>query len=245
MTDTFVTTVEGAASGGAKGVKKVRGILTEIKPPEDSKFTQSAEDLKKYGEPKQQITLLLEEAAILEMFEGEEEYELKDGKFTIWESYAVKGKTPHQNSVYIKCLVASAKECGYDDLKKAVGQMVTLEKQPRMLFKQPVLGEDSKPILDDNDEKTYNEIRAVDSNGRPNHFCFVADEGISAGDIVDRIKEKITGKNLTAAMRALVMDTRIGQFPEYKTQLENDPQGLAKELGLKLVGEGDDAKFED
>ena len=60
----FVESTKDASRGGYQGIKKVRGLLTELKkvPP---RFTESD-----YGEPKEQIEFVLEDATILEMFQG-------------------------------------------------------------------------------------------------------------------------------------------------------------------------------
>ena len=91
------------------------------------------------------------------MFPGEEEFELKDNKFVGWVGYAAPGKTPNANSPYIKCWVASAEKLGKRP-SEFIGQYVTLEKIPTILFKRPEIGPDKKALLNEAGEKVYEEI---------------------------------------------------------------------------------------
>lgn len=221
----FVESTKEASRGGFQGVKKVRGFLTELKkvPP---RFTESD-----YGEPKEQIEFTLEDASILEMFLGEEEFELTDGRFSGWVSYAAEGKRPHANSAYMKCWVASAEAMGKKP-SDFVGQYVTLEKIPTVLFKRPVMGKDKKPVLDEDGGKVYEEI-ATDKV-----FCFVPDEAADSQDTKGYVRDLVCGLTERAALRKLLLDIKAKQFPEFRQKLDDGT--LTAYLDLVLI----DGKFQ-
>lgn len=226
MAQDFVETTKEASKGGYQGIKKVRGILTSLtRVP--SKFTEG-----EFGKPKDQIEVALEDAAILEMLKGEDEMELKEGKYTFWVPYAEPQKTPNQNSIYMKVWIASAEAMGKTPTQM-IGEYVTLERKKVDLFKTD-RDEAKKPLgTDEEGNKIY---RYISTN---KHFCFVTEESADAPDTVAYIKELVVGKNKTAALRALVMDGRAKQFPEYKESLSNDT--LGELLGVKEV----DGVFQD
>jgi len=221
-TGSFVESSAGASRGGFQGIKKIRGMLTEIKkvPP---RFTDS-----EYGPPKEQIEFTLEDAEILEMFPGEDEFELKEGKYTGWITYAEAGKTPSANSAYIKCWVASAEKLG----KKPtdfIGQVVVLDKVKTLLFKKPQIGADKKPVLDAEGKKIMEEV-ATDKV-----FCFAGEESANAVDNKTYVANLLVGLNQKAALRKLLTDPKTKQFPEYKSKLADGM--LAEFLGLTIVDE--------
>jgi len=219
---------------GAQAIEKVRGRLTEQKRVESKFGTSEFEG--RTVEPKDQIQVTLEDAAILKMMEDAQEYELPEGRLIFWIPFAKKGQTKaHSNSVFQKCWVDTAKEVYDKPPSQLNGEMITLEKQPRILFTDYEKDSQGKFILNDDGEKIKREVRAVDKKGRPRYFCFIKDEGISSADIGEYVKGKIKGLNTTAAMREIVMDNRLSQFPELKTQLENDTDGFATKYGLSLV----------
>ena len=220
MTTGFVETSAGASRGGFQGIKKIRGVLSEIKkvPP---RFTDSD-----YGAPKEQIEFTLEDAEILEMFPGEDEFELKDGKYTGWITYAEVGKSPSANSAYIKCWVASAEKLG----KKPtdfIGQVVVLDKVDTLLFKKPKFGDDKKPILDAEGKKVMEEIRTN------RVFGFAGEESAGSTDNKTYVTNALVGLNQKAALRKLLTDPKTKQFPEYKAKLADGT--LAEYLGLTIV----------
>lgn len=216
--------------GGFQGIKKIKGLLVDIdvqNPPETWE-----------NQEKQVVVVKMEDTNVLEMFGDEDPFELKDGKFTFYVPYVEAGKKPHQNSVYAKCWLASAKELGKVP-SEFIGQYVTLEKQPRLLFQKPVidpttkkakLGEDGKKVLDD--------VLAVDQSGRANHFCFVADETTSPENLNGYVRDLIVGLNQKAALRKLLIDVKAKQHPEYKDALNEGT--LANMLELVIV----DDKFQ-
>jgi len=225
MSDGFVETTAEAAVGGYQGIKKVRGLFVDLKkiPP---RFTES-----EYGEPKEQMEITLEDAAILEMFPNADDFELKDNKFTCWVPYAAEGKVPHGNSIYMRCFVASAEELGKKP-SALKGEYITLERQDRLLFKTKIKNKET-------DEDETVEVHSVNKAGMPsaNSWCFVSDETADSGTVKDYVRDILIGKNEKAALRALLTDARAKQFPEFKTSLQAGT--LAEELGLSI----EDGKF--
>jgi hypothetical protein len=221
----FVESTKEASRGGFQGIKKIRGLLTSLKKV-------PAPDFGEGGVAREQIEFVLEDATILEMFPGEEEFELKDGRFVGWVPYAPEGKTPHANSSYMKVWVASAERLGKKP-SDFIGEYVTLEKTPTVLFRRPLLGEDKKPLLDDEGNKLYEEITT------DRVFGFVADETADSEAIKERVKALVLGLNQRAALRELLVDPRLKHFPEFKDMLNNGT--LADYLGLVVV----DGKFEE
>ncbi len=215
----YVETTKEASKGGFQGIKKIRGLLVKLElvdPPESWETT------------KKQMQASLEDATILEMAEGEDEFELKDRKFTCLWGYAEEGKTPHANSTWIKIAVASAEAMGKRP-SQFVGSYILLEKKPIVLFqhrdkKQPK-GEDGKfPLVD-----------VVMTN----YFSFVPDETSDSTNMIEFVKKAVVGLNEKAALRELITNTRIKQFPEFKDACKANT--LAEKLGLKLV----DGKFQE
>lgn len=220
--------------GGFQGIKRIKGLLVDIdvvNPPETWA-----------NQEKQVVKVSLEDTTVLEMFGDEEPFELKEGKFSFFVPYVEAGKNPHQNSIYSKCWLASAKEFGKRP-SEFIGSYVTLEKQPRLLFQKPVIDPDTKKAMVGEDGKNVLEdILAVDQSGRPNHFCFVADETANSNGVNEYVRDLITGLNQKAALRKLLIDQKAKQHPEYKTALNDGT--LADMLELSLVGEGDNAQFQ-
>jgi len=238
MSDGFVETTAEAAVGGYQGIKKVRGLFVDLKkiPP---RFTES-----EYGEPKEQMEITLEDAAILEMFPNADDFELKDSKFTCWVPYAAEGKVPHGNSIYMRCFIASAEELGKKP-SALKGEYITLERQDRLLFKTKVKNTDTE------DMETV-EVHSVNKAGMPsaNSWCFVSDETADSGTVKDYVRDMLTGNMppkyatpLTekAALRALLTDPRSKQFPEFKESLKagtiGDLLGVALEDGKYVATE--------
>lgn len=211
--------------GGFQGIKKIRGLLVEIdvvNPPETWD-----------NQGKQVVVVKMEDVTVLEMFGDEEPFELKDGKFNFYVPYVEVGKNPHQNSVYAKCWLSSAKELGKVP-SGFIGQYVTLEKQPRLLFQKPVIDPETKKAKVDADgKKVLEDILAVDQQGRANHFCFTSEGDISTEDVAVYIRDLIVGLNQKAALRKLLIDTKAKQHPEYKVALNEGT--LASLLGLTIV----------
>ena len=229
MASGFVESTSEAVRGGVQAIKKIRGLLTEVKlsPPP---YTDST-----YGEPKRVIDFTLEEAQILEMFPGEEAFDLKDNTFRGRVTYAVEGKTPSANTAYMKVWVASAEKLGKKP-SEFVGQYVTLDKPRVPLFKMAIdpkeVRSDTVYVLDAEGNKI------IDKNGKvkvelysTNTFAFVADESADTGSVKEKVKAALVGLSEKAALRHLVIDFK--QYPEYKDAYNTGK--LCDILGLKVV----------
>ncbi len=230
---------EEAGVSGTQAIKKIRGMLTEQKRVE-SKFEASEMDDGKGGkkmvQPKDQIQVKMTDVAILEMFDNVEVPDLPEGDFTFWIPFAAKGQMKaHANSPFQKCWVDTAMEAYKKAPSQLNGTYVTLDKLPKVLFKPPVTDTEGKLILDSEGKKTYTEVLSVDKNGRAKYFCFVKDEGIAAADLPKYIAGKIEGLTKKMALKTLMTDTRVSQFPQYKEKLQEDPEGFAKDMGMNLI----------
>lgn len=221
----FVETTKEASRGGFQGIEKIRGLLSDMEKVEPENEMVTLDDGTTF-KAKDQIKVTLDNAAILRMAEGEEEPEIKDGKHILYVPYAEKGKTPHVNSAYMRCWVASAEAMGKKP-SEFKGEYITLEKKEVVLFKMPQKGEDGKPIIGVDGKKIMEEITTS------RYFCFVPDEGGDSSTIVDYVKALVIGKNQPAALHAIVLDSRCKQFPEYKEAAKLET--LADKLGLAMV----------
>jgi len=192
MPEGFVESTKEASVGGYQGIKTIRGVLVRLEK-KASKFTEGFG-----GKPApDQMEFELSDAAVLEMKPNEEEFELTDGKFTGWETYAAPGRVPHKNSTYMRCWVASAEALGKSP-SQFLNEYVTLSRVDTLLFKRKKEGTDETE-----------EIRT------DKHWCFVKDAE-DTGDIVEHITGLVVGKNKSAAVRALLIDNRAKQYPMYK-----------------------------
>lgn len=220
MSDYVETTKEAGQGGGFRGILAVRGLmvdLNKIPPPQGWETT------------KEQMQASLEDAAILEMVEGEDEFELKDSKFSCLWPYADEGKKPHANGIWMRCAVASAEAVGRVP-SSFIGEYVTLRKIPTVLFKKTIIDEDKKPVLDGEGNKTYEDVVTE------NYFCFIADETADSENVKEKVRNAIAGLNEKAALRKLLIAYK--QFPEYKTALNDGT--LGEMLNLVVV----DGKFQ-
>jgi hypothetical protein len=202
----FIESTKESSKGGFKGIKKVRGTLVDIKlvaPPE------------KWDSTKQQVQVFMEDTAVLEMFPGEDMFELKEGKFNFYIAYAEEGKKPTSNSSYIKVWVASAERLGKKP-SDFIGKVVTLDKVRTKLF-------DTKNKETKEKEEVWTE----------SCFGFSEDETSTSAGVKDYIKALVLGKNQKAALRELIIDPRAKQLPEFKEALGAGT--LADMLGLVYV----------
>jgi len=202
----LIESTKESSKGGFKGIKKIRGTIVDIKlvdPPES------------WDSTKQQAQIFMEDTAVLEMFPGEDMFELKDGKFNFYIAYAEKDKKPSGNSAYIKVWVASFEKVGKKP-SDFIGKVVTLDKVRTKLF--------------DTRNKETKEKEEVWAEGC---FGIVADENSGSADVKDYIKGLIVGKNQKAALRELLVDSRAKQLPEFKEALSKGT--LAELVGLTIV----------
>ncbi len=221
------------AIGGFQGIKKVRGLLVSIDvqdPPESWERPKDDSPLR------QVVKVDMEDAVVLEMFGDEEPMDLKDGKFNFYIPYTAGGKNPHKNSIYSKCWLESAKELGKKP-SEFIGQYVTLEKQPRLLFEKYVIDPETKQAqIDENGDKMSEPVLAVNEAGLPNHFCFVKDEEATSENIKDYVKGIVVGLNQKAALRKLLIDPKAKVLGDYKARLNDGT--LAEYLGLVVDAKG-------
>mgnify|MGYP001602610016 CR=1 FL=1 len=216
--------------GGFQGIEKVYGLLVGIDVIDQPASWE--------GEGKV-VKVSMEDTIILRMFNDEEPFELLDKKFSFLIPYKLTaGGKIVSGTLYDKCWRASAKELGKVP-SDFIGQYVTLETQPRVLFPQPALDPATgKAQVDETGQRVFENVLAVDKAGRPKCFCFVADEDTNPNDVHEYIRGLIVGLNQKAALRPLVMDERAKQHPEYKEALNNGT--LADMLELIIV----DGKFQ-
>lgn len=194
-----------ASKGAFQGIKMLRGLLVDIDRVAGKVF-----EGQEGKTPKDQAQIKLEDVAILEMEEGEEEPELKEGKFTIWMPYAQPGKKPHKNSLWIKGFVASAEKLGKTPIEFK-GEYITLAREPIHLF-------------------TNEAGESVDYDC----WVFAEDEASAgSGDILGHVQKLIIGNNKSTAMRNLLTNARAKQYPEYRQAITNGTH--EEELGVVLV----------
>lgn len=220
MTQGIMGRSDEASKGQWNSIEKVRGLLVSVErvPPSENASTD-------YGPPKDQAEIVLEDAIILQMAEGEIEPELRDDRFVVKMNYAAKGKEKsHVNSFFTKGFCASAEEVckemgnakgGWQDL---VGSVVTLESQTLVLFQKKSKDEDGEDVFEDITGTNY---------------VFVADDGDGGAGLDDHLRNLLVGKTPTAVTRALLMDARARRVPDIKTELKSG--ALAERLGLEVV----------
>lgn len=203
----FVESSKEASKGGFQNIKTVRGLLTDISVVDPPATWKNA--------TKQLIQFSLSDAVILERFDPEDDFALKEGKLTFTYSYAEKGKKPSGQGAYMKCLVKSAEALGKKP-SDFIGKVTTFSKIP-------VEGFTNK----ETNEKVIYE----------NAYSIIPDVSASAPATIEHIKGLVTGKNLKMALKELMMDDQAKQFPEYKESLQADAAKFAGSLGLVIVEE--------
>jgi hypothetical protein len=218
-----------AAKSGFQGIKKVRGLLTSLEPVSPPEG---------WNTDKMQAEAVLGDAAILEMAEGVEEFELKNNKFScMWNTGLTKEQFDNNQASpkwapWVCAAVASAEKLGKTP-KDFVGTVVTLERQTVKQFShRPNKDKDGKPIEKGDDGKYPLVDVTTDS------FCFVADEGSNSENTKKYAQEILVGLGQKAAQRKLVTDPKLNQFPELKEKFANGT--LAEYLELEVV----DGKFQ-
>jgi len=161
------------------------------------------------------------------MKEGEEMMELRDGEYKFWVPYAEEGssKKPGANSIYIKTWIASAEALGKKP-SDFIGQFITLDKIPTVLFKTDKDDSGKALGLGEDGEKIYRDITVT------NYFCFVPDEE-DEGNFVEYLQDKLNGLNDKAALRFLMFDDRAKQHPEYKDAAKAGT--LAELLDMEII----------
>jgi len=175
--------------GGFQAIKKVCGILTDMSIVESKNPNSEYEKL---------VEIVLEDAQILEMDEGEPQPELSDGIFRHKYPYLKAGKVkPYQNSPYAKGFWQSGKDVGiFPDSWQ--GAFVTLEKKSIVLFQR------STGDTDEEGNKVMEEIVFND------YLCFVPNDDEAGQESIEEYTiAKLTGLAPTSAVRTAVLDARI------------------------------------
>jgi len=217
---------------GFQDIKKIHGLLVDIAEENQPEAWEGEGKVAK---------VYMEDTVVLETFSGDDSFELTDKKFNFLYPYKLtSGGKIQPGTPYHKCWLGSAKELGKVP-SQFIGEYVTLEKQPRLLFETYEMEDDGtgrkKPKLDEDGNKVKHPVYSVSENGLPKYFCFVSDETGGSDSIKEYIKNLIAGLNQKAALRKLLVDQRAKQYPRYKDQLNAGT--LADELGLAIV----DGKF--
>ena len=218
MTTDIIDRPEDASKGGFQAIKKVEGVLQPLKRVA-SRF-ESGYGTNPDGTPKaanDQVEIVLEEAIILEMEEGEPIPELQEDRFTTWMTYAPPGKEkPSKNTFFVKgfCVVGTelAKARGLSHTieggevvstwRDLVNTRICLEKREVFLFKR------RKEVGSEEFEEFWQ------TNYVP------VECGEEASDLNDYVRGLIVGKNSVAAKRAVLLDSRAKRYPEYKEAID-------------------------
>lgn len=160
----------------------------------------------------EQIKGSLEDADIRELFPNAiGTPELKNDEFTFWLNYTKrKGEPPHQASPYMRVWVATCKKLFGKTPTEKIGDYVVID-QLAQSFK----------------DKNGNKIEY-------RFWGFVEDEG--AQSIEEYAKQELVGKNASAAIRALLTNNRLKNYPELSAMHQDGT--LAEKLGLKVDDDG-------
>lgn len=216
---TIIDRPEEASRGSFQAIKKLEGLFVD-RTRVEGKF----EDEK--GRKRDQIKVDLEDVVILEMFEGEDEPDLEDGKFSFYLNYALAGKDKaHANTFYVKgfltSAVALAKARGIENgsIPELLNTRVVMEYLPAVpLFKIKRKNEEGEP----EEEVVTGRGWVFSASG--------ADEGI---DIEEHIKSLVINANKSNALRLLMGDNRVKRDPQWKQALNDGT--LADKLGITFV----------
>ncbi len=161
-----------------------------------------------------QAEIKLADAVILQMEEGVEEPDLKDGVYTFWLNYAAPGGKPGKRSFFTKGFMASAEKLdatrrGVKEeeglWENLVGTRIRLVKEEVFLFTLK-----AKPGSDEKDEDKTS-------------FNFVVKEcgDAAEGGIAEYLTKLIDGKTSGNVVRILATDGRAKRHPEYKDAAMN------------------------
>ena len=208
----IVTKSKDASLGSWRSVLKFSGTLVGVKNigvPPKSQFE------------KEMLELSFENATILQMREGEDAPELKDGKYTVRVGYAKKGHKPHKNSFYIQHFIDSAEKlCNARNIPEG-GLAELINTDIVMEYKDNV--EISKHGGGDTGDDP------LTSSG----WVFALDGAGKQEPIEEAVKREILGKNKAQALRAIVSNFRTNADPQWRQALNDGT--IAEKLGVKLV----------
>lgn len=208
----FIESSKEAARGGFSNIKTVRGDVIDmgvVDPPE----TWTSRD--------KVFKVSLKNAVILERFDPDDDFELKNGEFSFTYTYAVEGKRPTHVGPYMRCLVMPLEKIGKKPSQLIGAGPVTFSKIPTEAGFSAVdrnsNSKEKKPVI------------------YTNYFVPVEPDGADNADTLVYIRSGVAGKNLKQALRWLIMDERAKNLPEFKDALNAGV--LAEKLGLSLVND--------
>jgi len=210
MTPLPIQTSGEASKGGFQGIDEVYGLLVDVDvvPAPDG-----------WDTTKDQVLVTMEDAKILKMAEGEDEFDLNDNKYSFYITYCDKalseGKRPTKNSAYVKAFLASFERAGVT-MEEKIGQYVTFKRVPTVLFTRT--------------DKETQEKEDITTNC----FTLVGTETVDSDSTKTYIRDLLVGLTQKAALKQLVLDPKAKQFPEFKVALKEGT--LEKMVGLKIEG---------
>ena len=217
MTEVAIGTIEfdptKVAKGGFAGILEFQGKLvshTRIPNKFGAMRTKWGTEIEEVSPD--QIQVEYEDVVILRMEEGEEEPDLRDGKFNILLNYAKPG--------HDKSNALSQWNKGYADTCKAVHDKLPnqTEGETVRMLKQIVTMK-----IRDRRAGTEEEVEAL-------RWTF-APVGDISQDLEARLKDKITGQVKSAALRNIVNDTALRDNAEYRDAVASG----APIAGMELV----------
>jgi hypothetical protein len=190
---------EKASKGGLQGIIEFQGDLVS----HERIANKFGETRKKFGTEIQeaspdQIEVKYEDVVITEMEEGEEEPDLKEGKYNILINYAKPGQ-PKANAL-------SQWNKGYADTCKAVHKCLPSEMEGKRVTMRKM---EVSMKLRDSQTKEEKEVKAK-------RWCFVTGSAISPASLDDKAKKEIEGKNKGAALRSLAQNAQLRKETKYK-----------------------------
>jgi hypothetical protein len=213
----FINSPEEASRSGMGAIKLVTGTMA---PPDrkPGKFADSN------GKFKDQLTITLENAQVLEMDKGKPAPELEDDKWHCYMPYALPNEDPDKNAKVTKTIIRSAKELwkkrgqpdkGWLDL---VGQQVTIERRD---YEWSI---SQKPAEEGGERKK--------ESGTSDAYYFVENKAADPEDLKAYVKALILGKKKGIAFRDLNGDAVVSRHPEFKEAFQRGTIGDL--LGVKL-----------
>jgi len=204
----FVESSKEASRGGFQNIKTIRGMVVKmdvVDPPPTWQTT------------KKQFKVWLEDAAILERFDPDDEFNLKEGKFEFQYPYAEVNKKPSAVGPYMRCMVMPLEKVGKKP-SMLVGHITSFSKIPT-------------PAGFSNKNEAGEKVDVVYDQ----YFVPVEGDTLNSPDTLAYIKAGVKDKHLKQALRFLVVDDRAKLMPEFKDMLNAGTLGA--KVGLELVND--------
>ncbi|XUX01192.1 MAG: hypothetical protein TUN42_04180 [Dehalogenimonas sp.] len=237
MTDGLIGFSTEATKGSFKSVRKVSGIIESYeRVPAPASFKGFPDKNGVVQAPADQLKVVLLDPVFLEMANGEDEPELKDGKYTIYMNYAKPGKNPSFGSIFVQGFVKSAEALwiGRGESKvendKTVATKSYLDLQGQLVTLKWLVDGIELPDFSKKDENA-----APTPPKKYSGWVFIENEDEVDND-TDYIKNLLIGNNLSSAKRLLLTDTRARRDDRWKKAL--DAGTLGDMLGLELDATG-------